>query len=483
MTQALIDPATGAYLAQPFHVLDPLAPGGVREFERRPAWIATISAGRKVPAKTKDGRDITIPKASDDREFYVHEDVEGRAAGLLGELKAQPLGGGTFVSTAPHRLTVAFASNDLGEILSQRFTLRSATRLDAYGDARSLTQIVREGQGNETKVRHVTHYPGSTEYADLVRQCKAETTVLFALARWTGPASCEVRFPDDAYGWYRLRFTSRWSTQAILGKLTEIQTRVTGTPTNPGNVAGIPFDLFLTRMTVPGPDGSNRNIPVWQLEFRPPHQVTLSSGNMQRLLGAGLQEGAKLRLAAPVSLPEDAIFDADDPTEDAMAALASASPRCDARQWEARWFALVKGTPLHDADGRAAFVERYTSEHYEPGAAWTTSLREFLETATDAEAAAFYAATIDDLGGSVVIDVSAMRLTIATETEDAASETVEPVMASEQMLADYGQLMLHAARRGWDLAPWEVSSPIAESVLVAKGKKLKTRLNASLDAG
>ena len=482
MTQALIDPATGAYLAQPFHVLDPLAPGGVREFERRPAWIATISAGRKVPAKTKDGRDITIPKASDDREFYVHEDVEGRAAGLLGELKAQPLGGGTFVSTAPHRLTVAFASNDLGEILSQRFTLRSATRLDAYGDARSLTQIVREGQGNETKVRHVTHYPGSTEYADLVRQCKAETTVLFALARWTGPASCEVRFPDDAYGWYRLRFTSRWSTQAILGKLTEIQTRVTGTPTNPGNVAGIPFDLFLTRMTVPGPDGSNRNIPVWQLEFRPPHQVTLSSGNMQRLLGAGLQEGAKLRLAAPVSLPEDAIFDADDPTEDAMAALASASPRCDARQWEARWFALVKGTPLHDADGRAAFVERYTSEHYEPGAAWTTSLREFLETATDAEAAAFYAATIDELGGSVdgpaVIDGEYAEV---AGGEDATPP--EPVMASEQMLADYGQLMLHAARRGWDLAPWEVSAPIAEADLTAKGKKLKNRLSASLDAG
>ena len=482
MTQALIDPATGAYLAQPFHVLDPLAPGGVREFERRPAWIATISAGRKVPAKTKDGRDITIPKASDDREFYVHEDVEGRAAGLLGELKAQPLGGGTFVSTAPHRLTVAFASNDLGEILSQRFTLRSATRLDAYGDARSLTQIVREGQGNETKVRHVTHYPGSTEYADLVRQCKAETTVLFALARWTGPASCEVRFPDDAYGWYRLRFTSRWSTQAILGKLTEIQTRVTGTPTNPGNVAGIPFDLFLTRMTVPGPDGSNRNIPVWQLEFRPPHQVTLSSGNMQRLLGAGLQEGAKLRLAAPASLREDAIFDADDPTEDAMAALASASPRCDARQWEARWFALVKGTPLHDADGRAAFVERYTSEHYEPGAAWTTSLREFLETATDAEAAAFYAATIDELGGSVdgpaVIDGEYAEV---AGGEDATPP--EPVMASEQMLADYGQLMLHAARRGWDLAPWEVSAPIAEADLTAKGKTLKNRLSASLDAG
>ena len=483
MTQALINPETGAYLVQPFHVLDPLAPGGVREFERRPSWIATISAGRKVAATTKDGGEYMIPKASDDREFYIHEDVEGRASGLLGELKAQPLGGGTFVSTPPHRLTVAFASNDLGEILSQRFTLRSASKLDAYGDARSLTQIVREGQGNETKVRHVTHLAGSAEYADLVRQCKAETTVLFALARWTGPASCEVRFPDDAYGWYRLRFTSRWSTQAILGKLTEIQTRVTGTPANPGNVAGIPFDLFLTRMTVPGPDGSNRNIPVWQLEFRPPNQVTLSSGNMQRLLGAGLQEGAKLRLAAPVSLPEDALFDVDDPNEDAMAALASASPRCDARQWEARWFALVKGTPLHDADGRAAFVERYTSEHYEPGAAWTTSLREFLETATDAEAAAFYAATIDDLGGSVVIDVSAMRLTIATETEDAASETVEPVMASEQMLADYGQLMLHAARRGWDLAPWEVSSPIAESVLVAKGKKLKTRLNASLDAG
>ena len=59
----------------------------------------------------------------------------------------------------------------------------------------------------------------------------------------------------------------------------------------------------------------------------------------------------------------------------------------------------------------------------------------------------------------------------------------EPVMASEQMLADYGQLMLHAARRGWDLAPWEVSSPIAEADLTAKGKTLKNRLSASLDAG
>ena len=409
MTRTTIDAATGEIIQAGdtgFMALDPVAPGGVRELDsKRPLWLATISAGHKV--KSQKGMDI--PSASKHGEIYVH-DPDGSAPGLRSLLGAEEEPGyqGCYVSAPGARLRVAFGSDAIEDIITQRFARRSASALEVYGDQYSLTEIVMQGD----RVVHRPHTAGTEEYKALVKTCKAESRMLFCLAEWQGD-SVNIPFPDGL-GWYSLRFTSRWSLDGLVAKLTETRSITVG------RLRGIPFELFIAYQDVPGPDGRVRRIPVWRLEFRPPEMLQLNSGSLRGLLGGAIAEGKKLQL---LEAPRETIDDAEreydvDPdtaeyTEEDVARITD-QPRCDVAAWLKRWFALVKGTALMTDDARHDFIQSYCqgiSGHYIYG-----SLHEFLADATDADAAGLYGAAADEIGRRATPGPEELKATAALLT-------------------------------------------------------------------
>lgn len=384
----------------PFQILDPLALGGVRQMVPHTDWIATISAGHKVAGS--NGREI--PQASKDGTIFIH-DPENRAPNLKEALAAGE----------NKRLTITFPYDDLSGFIQQHFTRRSATALEVYGDQFGLKEIVqrqvpvmnpdgtprRDSQGQpvlETKTEHITHVAGTERYRELLRQCKNEVTILFALARWVntpeGPRS-EVTFPDG-FAWYRLRFTSRHSLNSIVGKLSEVKDKITG-----GKIAGLPFTLSITYRDVPGPDGKTRRIPVWVLDFKPPKTLTLTSGNMRGVLGQAIAEGEKLKLlprprevGIADAAADDADLDLDAP--ESVEILTNQAPPARADYWKKQWFLAVRGTELDDDVARARFIQRF-SENLHPNTfeRWTPSLATFMAEATEAEASALIASATE----------------------------------------------------------------------------------------
>lgn len=361
MTHEIIRRDTGEIVPYDggFRILDTYADEPSIIAPSRPDWLATISAGRKVE---KNGQ--KIPEVSRDGTIYVSGDTE-RSAGLREVLAAN---GGK-------HLTITFPYDDLDGFIIQRFTRRSATALEVYGDASSLTEI-KNGV-------HSTFYPGDPQYKALKATCKVETSVLFGLCRWVGMQS-RPYFPDG-FGWYRFRFTSRNSLRSIVGKLQEVTERITR-----GHIAGLPWELSITYRDVAGPDGRNRNIPIWSIDFKPPQTIELSSGNLSGLLRSSLAEGQKLKLLdAPDytltdAASEDEDFDLDVPAEAAVETLTSSDPPCDPRYWENIWFSTVRDTRFQSDEARADFLRAYTRGAH-------TSLSEFLAEATEAEASGLVA--------------------------------------------------------------------------------------------
>lgn len=498
----VIDHMTGEIVRdvpEGFVALDPMAPGGIADVERRPLWLATISAGHKV--KSEKGFDI--PAASKDGSIYVR-DPDGTGEGLRAALKAKPDAGypGTYVSEPHARLTVALAADAIEDIISQHFARRSATALEVYGDQYELTEILKRGEG----VEHLTHAAGSDDYTRLVRTCKAETRMLFCLAEWQDDRS-NIPFPDGL-GWYSLRFTSRWSLQSLVGKLREVSS-LTG-----GRLRGIPFGLFLAYQDVPGPDGKTRHIPVWRLEFKPPAMIQLNSGSLRGLLSGALEEGRKLQL---IEAPRETLADAErdfdvDLDSDAAVETMVGQPRCDATAWAKRWFTLVKGTALEPMDARRDFMRMYTAGR--PGGVYE-SLGEFLADATDAEAADLYGAAADEIGArasdeplidaptKLALEMTYKRLKqtapddLETLTLSAArqrlgelvaagvsaqrapaeptpppSEPVAEPPASDDAYAAYGQVLALAGSLGIDLAGFDVTRETPWSEVQSKHERL-----------
>lgn len=210
-----------------WRILDTFS-GGYSDAPTRVDALATISAGYRGPER--NGRP-GLPQRSTDGTIYLH-DPDGRAPGL-----AEALAQGE-----QKRLTVAFPLDDPRQFIHQSFRRYSASRLEAYGDANSLTEIVLRRTGQTDKdgkpileADHMQYAAGTAQYADLVRTCKNYYDIYFCLAEWTanGP---EVVQPDG-FGLYRLRTTSRHTIRNIEAALRYVAqfTR--------GRLAGIPFEL------------------------------------------------------------------------------------------------------------------------------------------------------------------------------------------------------------------------------------------------
>lgn len=341
--------------ARPFELLDVYSDEGTVEAEARPDWLAVISAGRKV----KHG-DREIPQVSRDGTIYVSGDLD-RCPALIDALEA----------TDNKRLTIFFPYDDLESFILQRFTRRSATALEVYGDGSTLTEITTRVENGKPVTVHDTHVRGSVRYKELLKTCKVETHVLFGLARWDGTQAV-CTFPDG-YGWYAIRFTSRNSARSLAGRLQEIKERVTR-----GRLAGLPFELSLAYRDVAAPDGKTRNVPVWCIEFKPPMTLELTSGNFRDVVVGALAEGERLRLPAPpvYTLMEAA---AEDPDLDLDVAAFTDDPPCDANYWRGVWYVATRDTELASDDARHAFVAKHTRGAY-------ASLERFLEHASEQEA-------------------------------------------------------------------------------------------------
>jgi hypothetical protein len=101
-----------------------------------------------------------------------------------------------------------------------------------------------------------------------------------------------VIFPDGL-GIYAIRTTSRHSVRNILGTIA-----YTAQFTH-GRIAGLPFTLKIVhRPNVTGPDGTQRQIPVWAITTQPPSGVRLSSRTFRSVATQALREGQQLMLPA-----------------------------------------------------------------------------------------------------------------------------------------------------------------------------------------
>lgn len=350
--------------------LDPYAKSGVAQDGPRVNALATISCGYRAAGQ---GDRAGLPKASranDDKQIHLH-DPQGRAPGLTRVLQE-----------SKHRsLLIAFPLDEPRAFIQQRFTRYSASRLEAYGDAQSLTYIDNRDPKNP---QHKQFPAGTDEYARLLKTCKADTRIYFCLAEWTDGDPAVV-FPDGL-GFYAIRTTSRHSVRSIEATLAYTQqfTR--------GRLAGLPFVLEIDYREVAGPDGSKRTIPVWTVTTRPPQGIRLSSKTFAGIATKALAEGAALMLPAPEAgtwedYEAEGPSAVEEPSSEQVERL-EAGGFCDAEFYRAAWFARVRDTALDSDEARASFLSSHTDGEYE-------SLSEFFEQANEAEAAALIAAAGD----------------------------------------------------------------------------------------
>lgn len=504
--------------ADRIEILDPMAHDGVATDRRLPLALATISAGyRERDADGKPG----LPQVSRDGKIYLH-DPRKRAPGIKAALEAKQY----------QSLTIAFPHDDWRYFVQQRFVLYSASKLQIYGDAESVTVI--EGPQKRATFAKYSH---PQEYRRAIRQCKVQISIYFHLAEW-GENGPSVVYPrGDGRGMYRIRTTSRNTIRILDAAITEIAEKTHG------HIAGIPFDAIIDYLNTSGPDGSQRTVPVWTFTCRPPFEMRaqLWAEHMTKAIA----EAQYLQLPAPresyesqlVDDAEDVIVADDDdpvvdvPTEDELRRITSGKERFPASVYEAAWFAAVRGSSLDSDEARARFIMDYSDDI---GIGSTDSLRAFLAEATPEQAAGLIAAAHRVVnheqrrarsertraGGShslgALIDAPygsdaefpeganqrALRSEPASDGDfremlEPSDMDAEPVDASADVLLEaeliepvgdpalfaadpadvptdtertlYRRLMEDAGRRGWDLADFELDFDDASGALV-RGK-------------
>ena len=340
--------------------------------------LATISAGFKVPRK--DGRGF-FPKPSRDGRIFL-TDPEGRAPALE-----------ALLAEDPSRLQIAVVSNNPREVLQQRYAGYTATRLEMYGDEHRMVVIeavldernqpIKQQDGTIKTVRH-EYLAGTSEYAEAKAACKANYSLYFCLARWNGNTP-EMFFPDGL-GLYRLRTTSHNSAENFRAALAYAAS------VNGGRVAGIPFTLRIVQREVSAPDGSRRKVPVWTMTLQPPQTLVLVPSSLREMLDqASDQAKMMLRPPTPSDETEEMLalegpasdeWEEDAPTglsENDFARLMSGGGLCNADYWRAAFFRVVADSPLHDDEGRAAFMSAFTGGKF-------SSLARYLAQASTADA-------------------------------------------------------------------------------------------------
>lgn len=365
-----------------FRILDKYA-GGYAPDTTRQTWLATISAGY-----LDTSREPPIPRASrktDAEWIHMTKDDQERAPGLWQLLQV----------SGSRWLDAAVPFDEPALFLQQHFERRSASRLEVFGDANQLTEILvrKEGRnGKEVDVldRRNVWLAGSDEYARIVETCSVSASFFFVPARWDG-SDPHLFFPDGL-GLYRLRFTSRHSLRELLASLRQIALLTRG------RLMGIPMRLGIDWREVADPAGFRRTIPVWNLRFKPPEGLELTPATWLDVKRKALAEGELLHaLPAPThESVEDAYAtvdaDLDEPDGRALEAL-EAGPPCDAAFYQRAFFARVKDSCLDSDEARAGFVEGISGGR-------TSSLSEFLSTATEEQAAAMLAAAGQIVGAA-----------------------------------------------------------------------------------
>lgn len=333
---------------QPFVRLDPFAADGIAVQAGRVGPLGVVSLGYMMPPK--EGEKFGRPRASQSKDdHWLHlTDPEGRCPGL-----AKALEEGKW-----RKLTITFPRNR--GFIQQAFTKWSTSALEAYGDATGLRQI----RGDN----HVWIPAGTDEYDNLVRQCKAETRMYFALARWLpepdeqGMPQSEVYFPDG-FGYYAFKTTGRHSAAELMGYL-ESFGGFTG-----GRVAGIPFDLDVVFRQVAGREGKKQTVPVVNLVTRPPAHIVLSSRTFRQLAVAGLEQGENMLVpmlpSAEDIAHEGPVGDEADPSDEQVERLAAGDSPCDYLTVVRTWHAVVRGTPLEAPERRAQWLRDWSQAYFE----------------------------------------------------------------------------------------------------------------------
>lgn len=380
METRIIRPGTGEIIetgqAQPFQILDVYGDSPVAEDSERIDWLATISAGTRQ--KSDNGKP-GLPMMSRDGRYYLH-DPNNRAPKLKEECERRLY----------RTLTIAFTSNEPGDFIQQRFRLYSASAVIADGDQFKI--VVRDP---ETKAR-TTYYVGSDEYEQWRRKCKATQSIYFVLAKW-GHQGGEPYMPDGL-AHYRIRSSSRNTIRNLWAAIKQLQ-RV-----NRGHIMGVPFDIGLDMRDVQDPKGDRRNVACWTFTVNPPGGInyetlvplmlqTIKHGELLQLPEPAAQESMEdadadfYELADESDIESRAVVTETDIDVEAARTL-SEGGLCDARAFEAQWFALVRSTPYAEDEARADLLSAYTDGTYD-------SLATFLADASEASAAAFYAYTLD----------------------------------------------------------------------------------------
>jgi len=339
-----------------------LTPYGVEPVAPGAPVIASISAGHREVGK--DGRPA-MPQRSKDGEIYLHAPPRRRlnsATGEIAETSGAPGLQAALERNAYRWLRVAFPSNRLEDVFHQSLRRYSATRLEVYGDAERLTEILQTGERRVVEA-------GTPEYRKLAQTCKGNYSILFVLAEYVEDG-VRLLMPDGL-GYYRIRTTSRNSVRRFL-EMWECLRRYTG-----GRPAGVPVDISVQLEEVVGPDGTRRRVPVWQFEMRSPDGSPLTSRVLPAITRQAIAESERLSLPAPEFTPPD---DADiEPQDDDVVDDVELARSCDAEFYRRAWFAAVAGTPWESDDGRHQWIRDYTGGQYE-------SLSAFLQSATEAVA-------------------------------------------------------------------------------------------------
>lgn len=398
----MIDTRTGEILDvdayRDLDLLDPYA-GGIAEPDERLDVIATVSAGFRSEGERG------LPQRSQDGTIHVHWNPKSqrRPAGLLAALE----------KTGGKRLTIAFPFDNPSAFVQQRFVRYSATKLEVYGDQDGL-EVIEPG-GTRRRVE-----PDDQAWDSLVRSCKTSTSVYFGLAEWDDQNNARMVWPDGA-AYYRLRFTSRNSLRSLRSTLRAVAEK-TG-----GRLTGLPFDLALDYRETSGADGARYTVPVWTFTLNPPQP--LSSITWRSVLGGALQQGARLSLLPPGpetldtelleeslgTVPAEAI-----PVSQAEIDQLVQGGRCDAAHYRSLYFVVTKNTYYATDGGRADWMNIWTKGK-------TSSLAEFLETATEAEATRM----IEDLAEAVVRMGPSIEVNLEPEPEPEPTPDPEPTPEPE----------------------------------------------------
>jgi hypothetical protein len=372
--------------------------------------LATISAGKK----TADGNPIAT------KTIQLH-DPDGLAPGLKERLEERHY----------ESLVIGFAWNDSRKFLRQRMAAygsNGALRIVGPEDGSKLIVFASpmtlscpdqrcQAKPNEPckgiRGFHVVRRdrrevsPADPTFDKLWSQCAPETWVYFHGATWDPEEGPSLEWLDNTFTPYRLRFTStnsRYNLDACLRGLREL-----------GQIAFMPIKISIQgERPVVLPNGQRGKAPVWRFDT-----LTGPEGSKGLRISARFLEMRDLarRQSNALALPEPSEENINRgleslPAIDEVEVERLVAGPCNAVRWNKVFHRLVANTHAGTDAGRHRFIDWHTRRH--PDLAQTASLREFLQSATEDQAARMIDELLDaldragqrDAGTGEVIDVT-----------------------------------------------------------------------------